>query len=135
MKSTDYNYYESVKEDIRDYITNEWEEITNNIKASDIDETFDKVYNDMFISDSITGNASGSYTFSTWKAEENLCHNWDLLEEACAEFSIDNPAERGAEYCDVLIRCYLLGSCLTEVWEEYIDDWKELEEEEKTDVK
>lgn len=72
MKSTDYNYYESVKEDIRDYIANEWEEITNNIKTIGIDETFDKVYNNMFISDSITGNASGSYTFSTWKAEKKF---------------------------------------------------------------
>ena len=65
----------------------------------------------------MTGNASGSYTFTTWRAEENLCHNMDLLDEACAEFGEDvgDAVKKGAEFCDVTIRCYLLNLCINEV--------------------
>lgn len=43
----------------------------------------------LFACDSVTGNASGSYTFNTWTAEEYLCHNWELLGEALTEFGRD----------------------------------------------
>lgn len=33
----------------------------------------------------VTGNGSGSYTCDAYEAEENLCHNLDLLKDA-AEF-------------------------------------------------
>lgn len=102
-----YNYYESMKEDIREYLkdTNERDE--------------QKLYDEMFLSDSITGNGSGSYTFSTYQAEENLCHNMDLLKEALEEFGCDiDYLKKGAEACDVTIRCYLLGQVLNEVLEE-----------------
>ena len=81
----------------------------------------------MFIDDSITGNASGSYTFSTWKAEENLCHNLDLLKEALQEFGSDLNYLESPEACDVTIRCYLLGQVLQEVLDE-LEDEKEAEE-------
>lgn len=76
--------------------------------------------------DSVTGNASGSYTFNTWTAEEYLCHNWELLGEALTEFGCDmSYLEKGAEACDVTIRCYLLGQAISEVLDEI-----ETEEEE-----
>lgn len=110
----DYNYFEAMKEDVKEYLkgTNE--------------RDFQILYDEMFIDDSITGNASGSYTFNTWQAEENLAHNMDLLKEALEEFGGDygEALEKGAENCDVLIRCYLLGQVLQEVL-------KELEEEEE----
>lgn len=102
-----YNYLENLKEDIKTYIKEN--DITN------LDE--DSLYDDMFIEDSITGNASGSYYCNAWKAEEALAHNLDLLQEACEMFGsmpqLDNP-----EACDVTIRCYLLGQALHEVIEE-----------------
>lgn len=104
-----YNYYEEMKKDVKEYL--------QNTKERD----FDNLYNEMFVDDSITGNGSGSYTFSTCEAEENLCHNFDLLKEACEEFCCDIPED--AEKADVTIRCYLLGQVLDEVLEE-------LEEEE-----
>ena len=55
-----YNYIEHLKEDINNFI-----EENKNL-------SFDELYDTMFTSDTITGNASGSYTFSTWKAEENI---------------------------------------------------------------
>lgn len=77
----------------------------------------------------MTGNASGSYTFNTWQAEEYLCHNMDLLEEACAEFGEDvgNAVECGAEYCDVTIRCYLLSGAISDALDELESEIEENE--------
>ena len=120
-----YNYFEAVREDVKQYIEDNEVKVT----TSNRDEVYDKLYEEMFCDDSVTGNASGSYTFSTWKAEENLCHNLDLLGEALAEFGCDPNymTEKGAEACDVTIRCYLLGEVLSEVLDELEEDEDEEE--------
>ena len=121
-----YNYLESVKEDVKSAILENYDYID---ELKDNRESFEqKLYDDLFISDSVTGNASGSYTFNAWEAEENLCHNLDLLAEALNEFGCDfNDMSKGAEYCDVTIRCYLLNQAISEV----LDDLEsEIEEEE-----
>lgn len=100
-----YNYREAMYSDIMDYI--KW----NNCELD-----YEKLYDDLWIDDSVTGNASGSYTCNAWQAEEYLCHNMDLLEDALSEFGYDGiPLDKGAEWCDVTIRCYLLGEVLGEV--------------------
>ena len=110
-----YNYFEAVKEDVKQYIEDHGVTVT----ADNKEELQESLYDDMFISDSVTGNASGSYTFNTWQAEENLCHNLDLLGEACEEFGSDmDILKNGAEACDVTIRCYLLSQVLAEVLDE-----------------
>ena len=113
----DYNYFETMKEEVKEYL--------KETSERDLDTLYDK----MFVNDSITGNASGSYTFNRWQAEENIAHNMDLLKEALEEFGgyYGEALEKGAEYCDVTIRCYLLGQVLQEVLEEL----EEEEEEEK----
>lgn len=114
-----YNYHDAVKEDIREYITDNYtvEELKDLLL--DADDFGTRLHDDMWIADSVTGNASGSYTFNTWKAEEYLCHNLDLLAEAAQEFGGDiDILKNGAEYCDVTIRCYLLGQIIPEVLEE-----------------
>ena len=122
-----YNYNEVIKADIKNYIQDNYttEEI---IKGLAEREEFDEhLYNEMWTADSVTGNASGSYTFSRWQAEENLCHNMDLLADALADFGCSfADIKRGAEFCDVTIRCYLLGSALAEV----LDEFKEMYAEE-----
>lgn len=115
-----YNYYDAMKDDIREYIEDHYtqEEIAERMK--DRDDFEQELYDDMFVSDSVTGNASGSYTFNTWRAEEYLMHNLDLLGEACEEFgSSADVLKSGAEACDVTIRCYLLGQVLNDVLNEY----------------
>ena len=116
-----YNYFEAVKEDVKQYI--EDHDVT--VTADNREELQESLYDEMFISDSVTGNASGSYTFSTWQAEENLCHNLDLLKEACEEFCSDCNILESAEACDVTIRCYLLSSALSEVLDELEEDTEE----------
>ena len=107
-----YNYHESVKEDIREAL-----------RYTD-ERDYDTLYDNLWIDDSVTGNGSGSYYCNSWKAEEALCHNLDLLGEALQEFGCgpEYLIERGAEEADVTIRCYLLGSCLHEVLEELEDE-------------
>ena len=111
-----YNYFEAVKEDVKSYIENEIDIKKALSEAGDIDNLKDNLYDDLFCNDSVTGNASGSYTFNTWQAEENLCHNMDLLKEALEGFGCGiEYLEKGAEACDVIIRCYLLSSAISEV--------------------
>lgn len=110
-----YNYLESVKEDVRNYI-----EENAIVATSDNRKEVEQELNDtLFVNDSVTGNASGSYTFSAWQAEENLCHNFELLTNALEELGYDlSYLKKGAEACDVLIRCYLLGQAIFEVLDE-----------------
>lgn len=114
-----YNYHDAIREDIRVYIGENYtpEEIADQLL--DIDAFQEKLNEELWIADSVTGNASGSYTFNTWKAEEYLCHNMDLLAEAAAEFCCDiDILKSGAEACDVTIRCYLLEQAIAETLEE-----------------
>lgn len=105
-----YNYLEEIKNDIMENYDTDFL----------LETSEDQLYDEMWADDSITGNASGSYTFSTYQAEENIAHNMDLLREAIEEFggNFGEALERGAEYCDVTIRCYLLGQAISEVKKE-----------------
>lgn len=106
-----YNYYEEMKKDVKEYLEENKEYLE--------DKSYDEIYDEMFIADSVTGNASGSYTFSTYQAEENIAHNHELLKEAqeCFGYLPTEYISKGAEWADVTIRCYLLGEVLSEVLE------------------
>ena len=93
-----YNYIEAVTADVLDYINENNITVTNETR----DEVEQQLNYDLWACDSVTGNASGSYTFNAWQAEENICHNRDLLAEAC----------------DVTIRCYLLGQAISAALDE-----------------
>lgn len=84
------------------------------IKTRLDDDALEALIDDLRIDDGVTGNGSGSYTFNTWTAEENLCHNWELLNEALqdlgCEIKLDDP-----EGMDVTIRYYLLDGVVREV--------------------
>lgn len=129
--NSNYNYLEAVTDDVREYVENE---IDLADWKGDRDGLEEKLNDDLWTVDSVTGNGSGSYTFSTWQAEENLAHNWDVLEEALAEFGCDeNPIEKGAEWCDVTIRCYLLGQAIAAVLDELEEELEEDDEDEDED--
>lgn len=126
-----YNYMEAVADDVRDYIENE---IDFKEWKGNRDGLEEKLNDDLWVCDSVTGNASGSYYCNNWKAEEALAHNWDLLAEALTEFGQDGTdvLKEGAEAMDVTIRCYLLGQAIAEVLddlEEEIAEDDETEEE------
>lgn len=112
---TKYNYLEAVTADVKKYIKNEID--VNDYESRE--ELAEYLYDELFIDDSVTGNASGSYYCNAWLAEEALCHNLDLLQEALEEFGCDvTYLEKGAESCDVTIRCYLLGQAIESALDE-----------------
>lgn len=119
-----YNYLEAMKEDIKEYINNE----INLADFADRDELESSLNDDLFTEDSVTGNASGSYTFSRAQAQEYVTDNIDLLKDACEEFGTDDATvgewflSEDWEQMDVTIRCYLLGQAISEV----LDDIEEV---------
>lgn len=106
-----YDYHQAVLEDVIEVIWQEepWKE------CNDRDELSDKLNDELWLYDSVTGNGSGSYTFSRAKAEECVRGNNDLIREMVEEFGIDRAdmADRFMdgdwEWFDVSIRCYLLS--------------------------
>lgn len=109
-----YDYRENIKSDILDYIQENYTDEEIREELADRDEWEQRLYDDLWVTDSVTGNASGSYYFNSYRAAEAVSHQWDLLLDALMEFCcVDcNPIEKGPEWCDVTIRCYLLGECL-----------------------
>ena len=105
-----YNYLEAVTNDAKAAIL----ENMNDWNFSDREELEEIANDSLWVDDSVTGNGSGSYWFSTYKAEEAICHNWDILADAISEFGGDvDVLRQGAEACDVTIRCYLLSQAIS----------------------
>ena len=111
------NYLDQMKEDILNYIKEEKITVTSENREEVAEELNDKLW----VEDSVTGNASGSYTFDNDTAKEYVVENMDILKEVVTEFCIDARivAEKFIkeewEYFDVSIRCYLLGNAISEV--------------------
>lgn len=124
-----YDYRQAVMDDIHNYIKENGIRVTSNNRCRLEEELNDSLW----ANDSVTGNASGSYTFNTWQAEENLCHNTDLLAEAIDSFGADagtyKDCMESAETADVTIRCYLLNECISSV----LDELEEEEDENETE--
>ena len=119
-----YNYCEQIKNDVLVYIKDNYtieEQIEN---LDNRDEWLEKLNDDLWIEDSVTGNASGSYTFDRWKAREYVVEWLDVLKDALDEFG--TPSETIAnnflneewEYFDVTIRCYLLNGAIIHALDE-----------------
>ena len=116
-----YDYREAMTEDVKQWITDE----VNLADWTEDREGLEQWLNDdLWTADSVTGNGSGSYTFNRVQASLYVLDNMDLLQEAIDEFATD-PATVGDkfisedwEWFDVSIRCYLLGSVISEVLDE-----------------
>ena len=122
-----YDYREVVRDDIRDYLDENAEYIAENVDVNDRDELEQWLYDTLFVEDSVTGNASGSYTFCRATAKEYVKDNLDLACEALREFGYDMKhfgeklEDEEWEYLDVTIRCYLLGEALGRVLDERVE--------------
>jgi len=117
-------YLEQIKEDIREYIEDNYttEEITE--KMEDRDSFIDELDENLWTDDSVTGNGSGSYTFSRAKAQEYVMNDIETVQEALREFCVEADTiakkflESDWEYFDVTARCYVLGMGISEVLDE-----------------
>lgn len=118
-----YNYLEAMKEDVKEYLKNEAKLTLDDLlyNRSDLEE---KLHDDLWVNDSVTGNASGSYFCNTYKSKECVLDNMDLLKEMCQEFGTGAETigqkfiDDEWEWMDVSIRCYLLGQAISEALDE-----------------
>lgn len=130
-----YDYLEAMKSDISDYIRDE----INTRDYNDRDELEERLNDVLFVEDSVTGNASGSYTFNSIKACDYVMDNIDLCKEALTEFcaSAETISEKFLsedwEYFDVTIRCYLLGYAISKVLDEIEDELTFADDEKDAD--
>lgn len=128
---TKYNYMEAVKEDVKNYIDCE----INFADFDSLEELEEKLNDELWTVDSVTGNASGSYTFNREQAKKYVLDNMDLLNEMCSEFGIDAETigqkflDNEYEWMDVSIRCYLLGAAISEVLDDLEEDFDEAHKE------
>lgn len=132
MSNYDYRY--EMRQDVQNaieegYSLDEW--------RGRRDELEEKLNEDLWIDDGVTGNASGSYYCNSYKAMQAVMDNVDLLQEALDEFGA-NYADIGRRFVvgdwedfDVTIRCYLLSSIISDVLDdiEADGDLDELEDE------
>lgn len=132
-----YDYREAMQDDIREYINNEID-ITEYM--GNRDELEEKLNDELWTNDSVTGNGSGSYTFNSYKAGEYVKDNIDIVKDMASEFGIDAETigekflDEEWEYFDVSIRCYLLGECISAVLDEIDLDEIEADEDEEPEA-
>lgn len=129
---TNYNYLDAMKEDKKDYIRDNYAEWDIVDKLADREEWENELNDALFVNDSVTGNASGSYTFNRWTAQEFVIDNIDLLREAFDEFAFgaetigEHFLNEEWEMFDVSIRCYLLGQAIAETLDEIETEFEEV---------
>lgn len=139
-----YNYLQAMEDDINEYIDSDMGGFLNMLQddkyaaCNDRQELESTLNDELFVSD-ITGNGNGTYTFDEKMAKENLTFNMKLLKKACEEFNenLDDATNQGAEYCDILIRCYLLPMAISNVANKRRDEinyaFKKLMEQENSE--
>lgn len=135
-----YNYLDAMMDDVREAIKNDYD---LDDWRGDRDGLEEKLNDELWIDDSVTGNGSGSYTFNRERAREYVQDDGRAyIDDMCADFGID-AAEIGRrfldddwEWFDVSIRCYLLWQAISGVLDELeeegaFDEPEEEPEEEK----
>jgi len=115
----DYNY--AVKDDcinaIRDMMANGSLETTDYLDRDDLAEHLN---DELWTDDSVTGNGSGSYTFSRSRAHKCVRGNEGLVKDMIREYGVDAETaldhfmDDDWEWFDVSLRCYVLNSAIYE---------------------
>jgi hypothetical protein len=113
-----------------DYISQVTADAIEVIDCGDADHCGDlgSVFDYLFACDSVTGNGSGSYTFSTWQAQQNVAEIiWDDDFARDVEefgYTLADLVEMGPERVDVLARCMALEHAwhaIEEAWEARVE--------------
>ena len=113
-----YNYHIAVKDDIREYIKENYDSVTEKMRA----EMLDTILRE----DSVTGDASGSYTMNRAIAKEYVIENIDLLNRIVDEYGFDKK-DIGEQFLseqwerfDVLIRLCLVREYFDDIFSEFL---------------
>ena len=131
-----YNYYETMKSDIRDWITMNGIIDYANEEEMTKDQLVDYLSDELWDKDEITGNGYHWYD-SEDKCAEYVSHNMDLLYDAVNEYGLNTESSNIlkyweqrelARYFDCTIRCYILYGCIQDVVNEFKNDLEQEEE-------
>lgn len=115
-----YSYKETVKTDIKGWMDDHSEEL----EGLDRSGVYETVFEGCWDADEVTGNGSGSYTFSRSEARRNFFEDDDseeyiyrMCEEGFCTYEEvgKHMAQSDWEWVDVSIRCFLLGTAVDEV--------------------
>jgi len=124
-----YNYLENITANVGDKIAEYYspDEIKEALK--DRDAFAETLYDELWCDDDVTGNGSGSYTYSRDTAKGYVEDNFKVLVEALEEF--DQLKELGYklrdgewEWLDVTIRCYLLYQAVDKALDELEEEMR-----------
>lgn len=128
-----YDYLEAITNDIECWMDKDGDPFDIS-QFENREEAAEFLYDELWSEDSITGNGPDGYD-SENACEEYLCHNIDLIIDACDTFGVNYADLRMrykkgtfAIYLDCTIRCYLLGQAVNnalEIWESYGFKYKE----------
>jgi len=122
-----YDYRAAMIADIKRAIGN-----YNYCGCYNFDDVKSYLYKCLWVDDHVTGNGSEAYIFpdspsayalSGYEAADCVNGNDDILADAMEEFDCISKecfkkAFTDPIWCDVTIRCYLLGECIEEVFED-----------------
>ena len=112
-----YDYREAVKDAVITYLNENIVSFTNQTKITVkeyVIAKYNEILEEMELSDDVTGNGSGSFTFSRDIAKEYVLDNLDIVAEMYENGYITNSHVVDTflygqwESMDVVIRCYLL---------------------------
>ena len=109
-----YNYLDAVTANVVDFIRNE----VDSTEYENREALSEFLNDELWCCDSVTGNASGFYTFNAYKAKDFIFADPDTVSEALREFCVDvetiaeNFLRQNWEYFDVTARCYVLGQAI-----------------------
>ena len=119
-----YNYYEAVQADVIDWMCKHTMDIRDEIIENGYKTACfcEWLYGEMLNDRSVTGYDGKNFTGyfgSDFRAENALCHNLELVADACGEMGISlrRAVYYGAEYCDSLIRMQILTGAIWSVVE------------------
>lgn len=124
-----YDYPAAVKNDVLAYIKMYNMVTPQTLRGQLYDDLMDALYHEP----PVTGTEAAPYFNDRVDAAAALAFNWDLLAEALSndrpEQWIDgwnkpfwdyNPIDEGEQWCDMVIRCYLLSSAIDDAIKEVL---------------
>ena len=127
-----YNYYEAVKDDVLQAIADNYSPAEIAERLEDRTEFEEELNDTLWTNDAVTGNGSGSYTFSRALAADYVNDNNALLLDMIADYGI-TAEEVGRrfiahdwEWFDVSIRCYVLGAAISEALDDLEEEMREM---------
>lgn len=123
----EFNYEADVLDSVYDWLKNNEDEWVN--EGDTLEDIREYLEDELFNEDSVTGNASGSFTFDSNKAKANVFADIDSVRNAFMDYDerarfADLFFDEDWETIDVITRCYVLSDAISDALDE--SDIKEI---------